>query len=144
MHAKCATCVMPVRLNLQEAEWQEGNPAWVRSCWKPQLISNTHLLYRSAHLLDPLLMRSVKFAFRFPDSRFDSQCPCAQDGLSLQSATSSAALRRRMMCAQLGIGDCNGKQLLRVLNRFGFSRSEVVAALAVVDEAQQSVQQQDP
>ena len=49
-----------------------------------------------------------------------------------------------MLCAQLGIGDCNGKQLLRVLNRFGFSRPEVVAALAVVDEAQQSVQQQDP
>ena len=50
----------------------------------------------------------------------------------MQSATSSAALRRRVLCEQLGIGDCNGKQLLRVLNRFSFGRSEVVAALAVV------------
>lgn len=69
---------------------------------------------------------------------------CAQDGVSLQSATSSAAVRRRLLCAQLGIGDCNGKQLLRVLNRFSFSRSEVVAALAVVDETQQSMQHWDP
>ncbi|KAK9846391.1 hypothetical protein WJX81_002891 [Elliptochloris bilobata] len=53
----------------------------------------------------------------------------SQDASLQQNPVRPAALRRRLLCAQLGIGDCDGKQLLRVLNRFSFSRPEVLAAL---------------
>jgi peptidoglycan hydrolase-like protein with peptidoglycan-binding domain len=37
--------------------------------------------------------------------------------------------RRSMVCAYLGIGDCDGKQLQRQLNRYGFTSEEVERAL---------------
>lgn len=45
------------------------------------------------------------------------------------------AQRRRLLGAALGVGACDGRQLLRVLNRFSFSREEVEAALAAVEAA---------
>lgn len=37
--------------------------------------------------------------------------------------------RRFLVGAFLGLGDCDGKQLLRQLNRYCFSRQELAAAL---------------
>jgi hypothetical protein len=38
--------------------------------------------------------------------------------------------RRSQVCAYLGLGNCDGKQLLRQLNLYGFTRTEVGRALA--------------
>ena len=38
--------------------------------------------------------------------------------------------RRGLVCAFLGLGECDGKQLLRQLNRFGFTMADVERALA--------------
>lgn len=59
-----------------------------------------------------------------------------QDGGAPRERVGSVGLRRRLLGAQLGIGECNGKQLLRVLNRYSFSRAEVEAALHAVNAAQ--------
>ncbi|KAG8458194.1 hypothetical protein KFE25_011725 [Diacronema lutheri] len=40
---------------------------------------------------------------------------------------------RHALCDALGLGRCNGKQLLRQLNRYGFTREEVNAVLAEID-----------
>ena len=37
--------------------------------------------------------------------------------------------RRNLVCDYLGIGVCDGKQLLRQLNSYGFSAEDVVEAL---------------
>ena len=37
--------------------------------------------------------------------------------------------RRHQLCVKLGLGPCDGKQLLQQLNRFDFSRAEVEEAL---------------
>lgn len=37
--------------------------------------------------------------------------------------------RRALVCAYLGLGDCDGKQLARQLNRYSFGVQEVEAAL---------------
>ena len=37
--------------------------------------------------------------------------------------------QRHQLCVKLGLGPCDGKQLLQQLNRFGFSRAEVEEAL---------------
>lgn len=42
--------------------------------------------------------------------------------------------RRRAVCAHLGLGDCDGRQLLRQLNRYGFSLQEVEQALLWANE----------
>lgn len=42
----------------------------------------------------------------------------------------SVTQRRSLVCAYLGIGDCDGKQLQRQLNRYGFTTEEVERALA--------------
>ncbi|KAL4427952.1 hypothetical protein ABPG75_002041 [Micractinium tetrahymenae] len=59
----------------------------------------------------------------------------------------SVTARRRLVCAHLGLGDCDGKQLGRQLNRYCFSREEVESALAWAErrlepQAQQAAQQQ--
>lgn len=41
----------------------------------------------------------------------------------------SVTARRRLVCAHLGLGDCDGKQLARQLNRYCFSHEEVEVAL---------------
>ena len=41
----------------------------------------------------------------------------------------NVAWRRSQVCAYLGLGECDGKQLLRQLNRYGFTRQEVERAL---------------
>lgn len=41
--------------------------------------------------------------------------------------------RRVAFSAALGLGNCDGKQLLRQLNNYGFSRQHVRDALAVID-----------
>lgn len=38
--------------------------------------------------------------------------------------------RRSQVCAYLGLGECDGKQLLRQLNLYGFTRDDVERALA--------------
>ncbi|CAG9464050.1 unnamed protein product [Pedinophyceae sp. YPF-701] len=58
-------------------------------------------------------------------------------GLEFNTAASAeersgAAARRRALGTLLGTGDCNGKQLLKQLNGFGFTREEVEAALEEV------------
>lgn len=59
--------------------------------------------------------------------------------------------RRLAVCDFLGLGGCDGKQLLRQLNRYGFERPDVEAALAWAERqlaaaaaAQQGQQQQGP
>lgn len=42
--------------------------------------------------------------------------------------------RRALVCAYLGLGDCDGKQLLRQLNCYGFGREELAAALAWAEQ----------
>ena len=37
--------------------------------------------------------------------------------------------RRVLVCDYFGIGMCDGKQLLRQLNSYGFSKSDLTAAL---------------
>lgn len=39
---------------------------------------------------------------------------------------------RAAVCAALGLGNCDGKQLLRQLNQYNFSRESVVEALQTV------------
>ncbi|KAL4445435.1 hypothetical protein ABPG77_011260 [Micractinium sp. CCAP 211/92] len=60
----------------------------------------------------------------------------------------SVTARRRLVCAHLGLGECDGKQLGRQLNRYCFSREEVEAALAWAERQlqreQQAGQQQQP
>ena len=48
-------------------------------------------------------------------------------------ATGGVAQRRNDVAAALGIGPCDGKTFLKYVNEFGFSRSEVQAAVAVLD-----------
>ena len=43
--------------------------------------------------------------------------------------------RRELVCAWLGIGVCDGKQLLRQLNTYGFTPDELDEALAYAKEA---------
>ena len=40
--------------------------------------------------------------------------------------------RRAAVCAALGLGNCDGKQLLRQLNQYNFSRESVGDALQTV------------
>jgi ribonuclease M5 len=45
--------------------------------------------------------------------------------------------RREMVCRWLGLGTCDGKQLLRQLNTYGFEREDLERALAYAREALQ-------
>jgi hypothetical protein len=47
-------------------------------------------------------------------------------------ATGGVAQRRNDVAAALGIGPCDGKTFLKFVNEFGFSRSEVQAAVAAL------------
>lgn len=38
--------------------------------------------------------------------------------------------RRNLVCDYLGLGMCDGKQLLRQLNSYGFTKSDLKGALA--------------
>ncbi len=57
------------------------------------------------------------------------------DSVGVFDAVQGQAGRRQLVCRQLGIGDCNGKQLLKSLNSYGFSRGEVEAAVAAANLA---------
>ncbi|KAL6776176.1 hypothetical protein ACKKBG_A20145 [Auxenochlorella protothecoides x Auxenochlorella symbiontica] len=51
-------------------------------------------------------------------------------GARAEGSNSAATVRRRAaLCDELGIGMCNGKQLLRQLNSYGFSMDDVVSVL---------------
>ena len=52
------------------------------------------------------------------------------------------AERRALVCAYLGVGNSDGKQLLRQLNAYGFLREDLAEALAWVQRQLQAVQQQ--
>ena len=58
----------------------------------------------------------------------------------------SVTARRRLVCAHLGLGDCDGKQLARQLNRYCFSHEEVEVALewAELQRERQPREQQQP
>lgn len=47
----------------------------------------------------------------------------------------SVTQRRGLVCAYLGIGDCDGKQLQHQLNRYGFTTEDVQRALAWADSS---------
>eukprot|EP00466_Bigelowiella_natans_P013112 jgi/Bigna1/133192/aug1.20_g7900 len=52
-------------------------------------------------------------------------------GLTQQNGDhTGAGLLRVYTCESLGLGPCDGKQLLQVLNRYGFSRMDVIEAMA--------------
>lgn len=56
---------------------------------------------------------------------------------SFDSPNGQAASRlRHALCDALGLGRCNGKQLLRQLNRYGFTREEVNEALARIQNTE--------
>lgn len=42
--------------------------------------------------------------------------------------------RRNLVCDYLGLGTCDGKQLLRQLNRYDFSEERVMEAKAWADQ----------
>ena len=42
--------------------------------------------------------------------------------------------RRAAVSATLGLGNCDGKQLLRQLNTYGFSRDDVAKALQAISD----------
>ena len=52
------------------------------------------------------------------------QHPCALQG--------GFAARRALFGGVLGLGNCDGKQLLKQLNKYGFSHQDVAAALETV------------
>lgn len=52
------------------------------------------------------------------------------DTLQAPKKTGGAVARRAALCSALGLGMCDGKQLLKQLNLYGFTRDEVDAALA--------------
>lgn len=38
--------------------------------------------------------------------------------------------RRQLVCSYLGLGDCDGKQLLKQLNLYGFTEKELSEAMS--------------
>ncbi len=52
------------------------------------------------------------------------------------------AARRELVCAYLGIGNCDGKQLLRQLNSYGFLREDLEGAMRWARDQQQQQQRQ--
>eukprot|EP01026_Neomeris_dumetosa_P069477 TRINITY_DN68716_c0_g2_i4.p1 TRINITY_DN68716_c0_g2~~TRINITY_DN68716_c0_g2_i4.p1 ORF type:complete len:464 (-),score=46.77 TRINITY_DN68716_c0_g2_i4:339-1730(-) len=50
-------------------------------------------------------------------------------------------LRRSIFCNLLGTGKCNGKQLLRQLNRYGFNKTQIMDTLHRTDDRQERVVQ---
>ncbi|RMZ56790.1 hypothetical protein APUTEX25_002879, partial [Auxenochlorella protothecoides] len=60
----------------------------------------------------------------------NSHMRCTEVSVGDQGSNSAATVRRRAaLCDELGIGMCNGKQLLRQLNSYGFSMDDVVSVL---------------
>jgi len=45
------------------------------------------------------------------------------------SPAGDAAKRRFLVCSYMGLGECNGKQLLRQLNDYGFTKDDLAEAL---------------
>jgi Domain of unknown function (DUF4093) len=54
------------------------------------------------------------------------------DMASPERGCNDAPARRRDMCMALGIGECDGKQLLKQLNMYGFERADVEKAMSLV------------
>jgi len=46
----------------------------------------------------------------------------------------NVAVRRHLVCSYLGLGACDGKQLLRQLNSYDFTRDDVSRALAWAED----------
>jgi hypothetical protein len=70
--------------------------------------------------------------------RTPSMAPSPVAGAVSQAASQQAA-RRHAVCAYLGVGPCDSKQLLKQLNRYGFTHAQLQAA---VQWAEQHIQQQ--
>lgn len=67
-----------------------------------------------------------------PDRHEFSRSDILAWGLAAQHGAEQPAQckqRRHQLCVKLGLGPCDGKQLLQQLNRFDFSRAEVEEAL---------------
>lgn len=103
-----------------------------------QMINLTSAIFTSFFCFR--LFSPVRSALSIEDAKFGFTCLWAETQLLSDLATFLQAGRirdrREMVCNYLGIGSCDGKQLLKQLNIFNFTEAEVMHALNQLKEEQ--------